>query len=64
MEFLGAVQPKAALISVGIKNKFHHPYPSTLKKFEELGVKIYRTDLKGNIMVSTDGEKYTIATQK
>lgn len=59
-EFLEAVQPKVALISVGIKNKFHHPHPSTIKRFEELGIKAYRTDLNGTIVVSTDGERYTI----
>jgi competence protein ComEC len=60
MEFLEAVQPEAALISVGAKNKFRHPHPSTLKKFEEMGVKVYRTDLDGNIVVSTDGERFTV----
>ncbi|MFA4967218.1 MAG: DNA internalization-related competence protein ComEC/Rec2 [Candidatus Margulisiibacteriota bacterium] len=58
--FLEGVKPEAALISVGIKNKFHHPHPSTIKKFEELGIKIYRTDLNGTITVKTDGEKYSI----
>lgn len=61
MEFLEAVQPEAALISVGAKNKFRHPHPSTMKKFEELGIKVYRTDLNGDIAVSTDGERYTIS---
>ena len=64
LEFLEAVKPEVALISVGIKNKFHHPHPSTLKKFTELGVKVYRTDLSGNIVVSTDSERYSIALQK
>lgn len=64
IEFLEAVQPETALISVGVKNSYHHPHPSTIKKFEEMGIKVYRTDLAGNIVVSTDGEKYLISTQK
>ncbi|MBI5700109.1 DNA internalization-related competence protein ComEC/Rec2 [Candidatus Saganbacteria bacterium] len=61
LEFLEAVQPEAALISVGVKNSYHHPHPSTLKKFEEMGIRVYRTDLDGNLSVSTDGEKYIIS---
>ncbi|HTY12745.1 MAG TPA: DNA internalization-related competence protein ComEC/Rec2 [Candidatus Omnitrophota bacterium] len=63
-EYLDAVRPEAALISVGVKNQYHHPHPSTLKKFEAMGIKIYRTDRNGNIEVSTDGVKYSILTQK
>jgi competence protein ComEC len=62
--FLEAVKPDVALISVGIKNQFHHPHPSTIKRLEEMGIKVYRTDLAQNISVSTDGEKYTISLQK
>ena len=63
-EFLESVKPEAALISVGIKNKFHHPHPSTLKRFEELGIKAYRTDLNGTIIVKTDGNRYSIETER
>ncbi|MFA4906195.1 MAG: DNA internalization-related competence protein ComEC/Rec2 [Candidatus Margulisiibacteriota bacterium] len=61
LEFLEAVQPEAALISVGVKNRYHHPHPSTLKKFEELGIKVYRTDHEGDLVVTTDGERYSIS---
>jgi len=64
LEFLERVKPEVALISAGIRNKFHHPHPSTLKRFEELGIKVYRTDLNGIITVKTDGKSYSIETQK
>jgi competence protein ComEC len=64
LSFLQVVKPEAALISVGINNQFHHPHPSTIKRFEDLGIKVYRTDLNGTITVRTDGEKYSIWTQK
>jgi competence protein ComEC len=64
LEFLQKVRPKVALISAGAKNKFHHPHPSTLKRFEELGIKVYRTDLNGNITLRSDGQRYIIEPQK
>jgi len=60
LQFLEAVKPEVAIISVGVKNKFHHPHPSTLKRFQELGIKAYRTDLNGTVVVRTDGESYKI----
>ncbi|KAF0134658.1 MAG: competence protein ComEC [Candidatus Saganbacteria bacterium] len=55
---------KIALISVGEKNRFSHPHPSTIKRLNDLGIKYYRTDLNGNILVKTDGNNYIIETQK
>jgi len=63
LEFLEAVKPEVAVISVGAKNKFHHPHPSTLKRFEELGIKAYRTDLNGSIIIRTDGKDFVIEPQ-
>lgn len=56
-EFLDAVKPKVAVISVGRKNMFHHPHAATLKRLEENGAKVYRTDESGTITIKTDGEK-------
>ncbi len=63
-EFLNKVRPEIALISVGEHNQFHHPHPSTLKKFDEMGIKTFRTDRNGAITVKCDGEKYSIETLK
>jgi competence protein ComEC len=50
-DFLKAVQPKTAVISCGINNKFHHPSLRTVKRMEHLGITILRTDQKGDILV-------------
>ncbi len=63
-EFLEGVKPKIAIISVGKRNNFFHPHPSTLERLRNHGIKIYRTDLNGAVMVKTDGEKYLIETAK
>ena len=48
-EFLEAVAPEYAVISVG-KNSYGHPAQQTLARLEVLGSKILRTDEKGTIV--------------
>ena len=53
--FLGAVNPKIAVISCGKNNSYKHPSAQTLKRLEERSVNIYRTDEMGTIKISSDG---------
>ena len=62
--FLSKVNPEVAIISVGAGNTYGHPVPETLSKLQASGVQVYRTDLNGNIVVSTDGKTYSVTTQK
>ncbi|HEX5081203.1 MAG TPA: ComEC/Rec2 family competence protein, partial [Blastocatellia bacterium] len=59
-EFLEAVAPEAAVISCGAGNRYGHPTKQTLDRLQKAGVKIYRTDLNGEIAIITDGNKYEI----
>ncbi len=63
-DFIDAVEPEIAIISVGRNNKFGHPRPSTIAKYVERGIKIYRTDYDGTVEIVTDGLKYEVHTQK
>lgn len=56
-EFLTAVKPQYAVIQVSKDNKFGHPHLSTLRKLENLGIKILRTDLDGEIKIESDGRQ-------
>ncbi len=47
--FIAAVDPQAAIISVGRHNTFGHPGPITLATLERAGATIYRTDHCGAI---------------
>ncbi|MEY4744709.1 MAG: hypothetical protein RL272_654 [Candidatus Parcubacteria bacterium] len=47
-EWIEAVRPKEAAISVG-KNSYGHPAWSTLRRLEVAGVRVSRTDLDGDI---------------
>lgn len=56
-EFLAAVAPKYAVISVGAGNDYGHPSPDTLAKLAEAGADVYRTDEAGTIVAVSDGQK-------
>jgi len=54
-EFLRAVKPKQAIISVGKDNDYGHPHLRVLRRLERLGIKILRTDEIGDIEMMSDG---------
>ena len=49
-EFLELIKPKIAIIGVGKNNHFGHPNQEVLDRLENIGSKIYRTDLNGEII--------------
>ncbi len=63
-DFLDAVSPTIAVISCGDGNKYGHPLPETLKRLEDKGVQIYRTDKHGSIVLCTDGKEFTVISTK
>lgn len=62
--FLREVMPKYAVISAGKDNKYGHPDQTTLSRLEDAGVKIYRTDLNGDIQVLSDGKTVFVSADK
>lgn len=62
--FLKRVNAQYAVIEVGAPNDYNHPHPDTLKRLFNLGISVYRTDLHGNIIFETDGNKITVITEK
>jgi competence protein ComEC len=56
-EFLNAVEPEFAVISVGAGNSFGHPSLAVVRRLERLPVMVFRTDQDGLITLVTDGEK-------
>ncbi len=61
-DFIGAVSPRYAIVSVGRHNLFGHPAPSTLATLRRFGAKIYRTDENGAVSIVTDGERSSLST--
>lgn len=56
-DFLKAVNPKIAVISVGKNNDYGHPSSETLNLLKRNNIKVYRTDLDGTIVMTSNGNK-------
>jgi competence protein ComEC len=60
LEQLQQMGCQLALISVGKDNRYGHPAPDTLATLEQAGVRVYRTDLNGDIRLRFDGGRITV----
>lgn len=63
-EFVSAVSPKAAVIEVGKDNSYNHPHYETINNLSEIGSKILRTDINGNIAVVSDKTDIKVYCEK
>lgn len=57
-KFVETASPGIALISCGFGNTYGHPHREVISKLDEMGVTVRRTDVDGDVVVATDGEKY------
>jgi competence protein ComEC len=62
---LETTHPGAALISVGIGNRYGHPHQVTLDHLSAIpGLRLHRTDLEGSIEVISDGVRYLVRSRR
>lgn len=61
-EFLRAVSPEYAVISVGADNTYNLPGEAALSRLKAAGTEIYRTDRQGTVTVTTDGKTVSVTT--
>ncbi len=71
-KFLETLTPKAAIISVGDGNTYHHPHPSVLQRLAVLNIPVYQTErghpdgtensqvMNGHVVVDSDGDGFKI----
>lgn len=62
--FLRAVMPEYGIISVGADNSYGHPEEAILSRLGDAGVQVYRTDLQGDVIATSDGRTVTVTTEK
>jgi beta-lactamase superfamily II metal-dependent hydrolase len=56
-DFLDRVKPAVAIISCGEWNRYGHPSQVVLDRLKAANVKLYRTDLQGEITITTRGKE-------
>lgn len=62
--FLREVMPQYAIISVGNDNSYGHPTENTLSRLRDADVKLFRTDLQGDVYCTSDGKTVTFSVEK
>lgn len=62
--FLREIMPEYAVIQVGKDNSYGHPTEDTLSRLRDADVKVYRNDLQGDIVCSSDGKTVSFTTTK
>ncbi len=65
-DFLNRVKPEVAIVSCGAWNRYGHPSQAVLDRLKAAKVKLYRTDMQGEITITTRGKDgdMTIKTAK
>lgn len=59
-DFLDAVRPRVALVSVGAANSYGHPSAEVIRSLMERGAQVLRTDQLGTVVVRTNGRSLTV----
>ncbi len=62
-QFLNAVHPRMAVISVG-PDRNNLPKPEVLQRLAKFNVKTYRTDIVGTVIFISNGVDITVATEQ
>lgn len=63
-EFLKAANPTHAVISCGTDNKYGHPHDETMSRLRDAGVRVWRTDIQGDIIMTSDGENISVTVDR
>ncbi len=58
--FLGITSPEVAIYMASENNTYGHPHQETMIALDDIGAKIYGTDVHGTIMVTTNGLTYNL----
>jgi|SaaInlV_165m_DNA_2_1040747.scaffolds.fasta_scaffold34167_2 competence protein ComEC len=62
-EFIHSTTPEVAIIMAGKENRFGHPNFRTLKTLQDSNIPTFRTDIHGDITITSDGARYSTVPQ-
>lgn len=62
--FLSITSPEVAIYMAGNDNRYGHPHRESISALCDVSAEIFGTDVHGNIVVTTDGEKYGLHFEK
>ena len=62
--FLAAIQPEVAVYQAGAGNRYGHPHAETMARLRQAQVAVYGTAANGVVIVTTDGTKYSVETER
>ncbi len=60
--FIQALSPRWAVFTVGEDTRWKLPHPEIVKRYQEQGIEILRTDIHGAVTFSSDGKKIVPST--
>jgi len=63
-DFLAVTTPEVAIFMAGVGNRYGHPHAETISALQEIGARIYGTDVNGTISVTSDATTYEVKTEK
>ena len=62
--WLREAAPEYAVISVGKNNSYGHPTEAVLSKLRDADVKVFRTDMQGHVICSSDGNTVLFTVER
>jgi competence protein ComEC len=63
-EFIRAVSPRIAVISVGRNNPFKHPHEKVLRRYHDDDIQLFRTDIHGAVSIEIRQESLIVTTDE
>lgn len=62
--FLRESMPRYAIISCGKDNRYGHPAKTVLSRLRDADVQVFRTDMQGDVICTSDGQVVTVRVAK
>jgi competence protein ComEC len=50
--FIAAIEPQLAIVSAGYRNRFNHPSPNIMSRYQQLHIPVFNTAQQGEIQVT------------